>query len=177
MKKLGLIITLCGGFAIFLTIGNARADSPDAIVENVLTICSAPDVRTAVDLANHLGWRRQTDAQVGEWRKAFVGYNGGSVDVVALNNGEGDKVDKLSFWLATGRTDIKLALTQLAHLTVYERQWRNALGLPRCLRKTIIFNRGQRHGREVAWCTDLDKSALLQGLMLGRIRQMMVLQN
>ncbi|GAK73483.1 hypothetical protein RRU01S_44_00020 [Agrobacterium rubi TR3 = NBRC 13261] len=102
MKKLGLIITLCGGFAIFLTIGDTRADSTDAIVENVLNICSAPDVRTAIDRANHLGWRRQTDAQVGEWRKAFVGYNGGSVDAVAWNNGEGDKVDKLSFWVATG---------------------------------------------------------------------------
>lgn len=102
MNKRTLIGGFCGAFATFLAVEVSNADSADATIENVLNVCSAPDVPTAVERANQDGWRRQTDAEVSEWRSAFIGYNGGSVDVVAWRNGEGDKADTLSFWVAVG---------------------------------------------------------------------------
>ncbi len=101
------IVVFCGAFATLLGVEVSHADSTDATIEKVLNVCSAPDVRTAVDHANQLGWRRQNDEAVDEWRTAFIGYNGGSVDVVAWRSREGDKADTLSFWVAVGRNGHK----------------------------------------------------------------------
>lgn len=102
MNKSLLTAILCSCLGIILAGGNSEAAPSEGIVGKVLNVCSSPDVRTAVIRANQLGWQRQADADIEQWRAAFIGYNGGTVDVVAWRNEDGNKADTLSFWVAVG---------------------------------------------------------------------------
>lgn len=97
LRHLG--VSTIGSFcSAFLSFGVTTAMP----AERLLTICEAPTVQTAMTKGDELGWPRLTDAETEEWRRSFVAYNGGSVDVVGWRHEKAGGVESLSFWLATG---------------------------------------------------------------------------
>lgn len=96
------ITVMSGMCAAFLNIGSGTAMRENMTVDRLLAICEAPDVQAAVEQGDKLGWERLTDAETEEWRTHFVGYNGGSVDVVGWMRESGGQTDTLSFWVAVG---------------------------------------------------------------------------
>jgi hypothetical protein len=101
-------ITVTSGiFAAFLNIGAAAAMPVDMTVHRLLDICKAPTVQAAIVSGNELGWQRQTDAELEEWRSHFVAYNGGSVDIVGWRRDNAGEAETLSFWIAVGPNEHK----------------------------------------------------------------------
>lgn len=96
------VMTVGGIFAAFLDFAVATSMPTDMTAERLLDICEAPTVQTAMTKGDELGWPRLTDAETEEWRRSFVGYNGGSVDVVGWRQEKAGGAESLSFWLATG---------------------------------------------------------------------------
>ena len=102
-SHLYLDISTIGSFcSTFLVFGVATATSADVTPERLLNICEAPTVQTAMIQGDALGWPRLTGAETEEWRRSFVAYDSGSVDVVGWRQEEAGGVESLSFWLATG---------------------------------------------------------------------------
>ncbi|MCP2137509.1 hypothetical protein J2S28_004612 [Rhizobium sp. SLBN-94] len=95
-------MTVGGIFAAFLDFAIATSMPTDMTVERLLDICEAPTVQAVVVKGDELDWQRLTDANIGEWRRSFVGYNGGSADVVGWRDEKAGKAQLLSFWIATG---------------------------------------------------------------------------
>lgn len=96
------IAVMSGISAALLNIGAAAAMPVDMTVDRLLNICKAPTVQSAIVSGNELGWQRQTDAELEEWRSHFVAYNGGSVDVVGWRRDNAGGAESLSFWIAVG---------------------------------------------------------------------------
>lgn len=71
-------------------------------VDRLLDICEAPTVQAATVKGDELGWQRQTDAETEKWRKQFVAYNGGSVEVVGWRRDNAGDAESLSVWVAVG---------------------------------------------------------------------------
>ncbi|CUX32727.1 conserved exported hypothetical protein [Agrobacterium tumefaciens str. CFBP 5621] len=88
--------------AALLSFGEAAATPADMTVERLLTICEAPTVQEAMVGGDKLDWKRLTDADIDEWRRSFVGYNNGSVDVVGWRHEREGGAELLSFWIAAG---------------------------------------------------------------------------
>lgn len=99
LRRLGVVGGIC---AVFLDFAVATALPADMTVERLLDICEAPTVQAAMVKGDELDWRRLTDADIEEWRRHFVGYNGGSVDVVGWRGEKDGRAESLSFWVATG---------------------------------------------------------------------------
>lgn len=98
-----LAMTTVGGVcAAFLDFAVAMTMPVDMTADRLLDICEAPTVQAAMLKGDELGWPRLTDAETEEWRRSFVGYNGGSVEVVGWRGERSSKVELLSFWIATG---------------------------------------------------------------------------
>lgn len=95
-------MTVGGVCAAFLDFAVAMAMPVDMTADRLLDICEAPTVQAAMVKGDELGWPRLTDAETQEWRRSFVGYNGGSVEVVGWRGERSSKVELLSFWIATG---------------------------------------------------------------------------
>lgn len=89
-------------FAAFLSFGEAAATPANMTVERLLTICEALTVQEAMVNGDKLDWKRLTDADIDEWRRSFVGYSGGSVDVVGWRHEREGAAELLSFWIAAG---------------------------------------------------------------------------
>ncbi|MCR9058436.1 MAG: hypothetical protein NXI02_13960 [Rhodobacteraceae bacterium] len=70
--------------------------------ERLFDICEASTVDEAAAKGEKLGWQRMSDAQLEEWRASFVGYNGGSVEVLGWQQETPGAAVSLSFWIATG---------------------------------------------------------------------------
>ncbi|WP_425624824.1 hypothetical protein [Agrobacterium radiobacter] len=103
-----LEVSTIGSFcAAFLSFGVATAMPADMTAERLLIICEAPTVQTATTKGDELGWRRLTDAEAEEWRRSFVAYNGGSVDVVGWRHEKAGGAESLSFWIAIGPNEHK----------------------------------------------------------------------
>ncbi|MCZ4431854.1 hypothetical protein O3S81_19240 [Agrobacterium sp. SOY23] len=96
------VATISSCFAAFLSFGEAAATPADMTVERLLTICEASTVLEAMVNGDELGWKRLTDADIDEWRRSFVGHNGGSVDVVGWRHEREGGAELLSFWIAVG---------------------------------------------------------------------------
>lgn len=96
------VATISSCFAAFLSFGEAAATSADMTVERLLTICEASTVQEAMVNGDELDWRRLSSADIEEWRRSFVGYHGGSVDVVGWRHERGGGAELLSFWIAVG---------------------------------------------------------------------------
>jgi hypothetical protein len=98
-----LDISIIGSFcSALLVFGVATAMPADITAERLLNICEAPTVQAAMIEGDALGWPRLTGAETEEWRRSFVTYDGGSVDVVGWRQEEAGRVESLSLWLATG---------------------------------------------------------------------------
>lgn len=96
------ITVISGICAAFLNIGAATAMPLAMTIDRLLNICNAPTIQAATVSGNELGWQRQTDAEIEEWRTHFVGYNGGSVEVVSWRRDNAGGAESLSFWIAVG---------------------------------------------------------------------------
>lgn len=100
---MSLRITVAGGIcAAFLSIGVAAAMPMEMTADRLLDICGALTVQGAMEKGDELGWQRMTDAETEEWRTHFVGYNGGSVEIVGWRRDSAGGADSLSFWVAVG---------------------------------------------------------------------------
>ena len=55
--------------------------------------------RSRRSASDQLGWQRLIAAETEEWRTQFVGYNGGSVEVVGWRLDNTDGTHSLSFWV------------------------------------------------------------------------------
>lgn len=71
-------------------------------MDRLLAVCEAPTVPAALAQGGELGWPRLTDADTQEWRTGFLGYNGGSVEVVGWRRGDAREAETLSYWVAVG---------------------------------------------------------------------------
>lgn len=89
-------------FAAFLSFGEAAATPADTMVDRLLDICEASTVQEAMVNGDKLEWQRLSNADIEEWRRNFVGYNGGSVDLVGWRHEREGGVELLSFWIAAG---------------------------------------------------------------------------
>lgn len=81
--------------------GSAMA-APALTPAQIFDICSSSTISEGATKGDRLGWQRRSDARLEEWRRGFVAYNGGSVEVLAWQRGEKDGDDSLSFWIARG---------------------------------------------------------------------------
>ena len=97
--RVTVISGICGAF---LNIGAASAMPLNMTVDRLLDICEAPTVRAAAAKGDQLGWQDMTDAETEEWRTSFVGYNGGSVQLVGWRREQAGAAESLSFWIAVG---------------------------------------------------------------------------
>lgn len=95
--------------------------------ERLLTICEAPTVQTAMIKGDELGWPRLTDAETEEWRRSFVAYNGGSVDVMGWRQEKAGGVGHCLFGLLLVRTDTKHAHIPRQDLPVSWMRYRRGL--------------------------------------------------
>ncbi|MBP2573663.1 hypothetical protein [Agrobacterium tumefaciens] len=96
------ISTIGSFYSAFLSVGVATAMPADITAERLLNICEAPTVQAAMIKGDEFGWPRLTDAETEEWRRSFVAYNGGSVDVVGWRHEKAGGAESLSFWVAIG---------------------------------------------------------------------------
>jgi hypothetical protein len=64
-------------------------------------ICESETILEAEARGGQLGWLRTPDAQLEEWRRGFVAFNGGTVQVLGWRR-DGSGRDSLSFWVAQG---------------------------------------------------------------------------
>lgn len=69
-------------FAALLSFGEAAATPADTTLDRLLDVCEASTVQEAMVNGDKLDWQRLSNADIEEWRRNFVGYNGGSVDLV-----------------------------------------------------------------------------------------------
>lgn len=98
MRAIGIISA-----AVASTYVGASAAAPvEMTVDRLIDICRASSIQDASTKADGLGWQRMSEADTSEWRSAFLGYNGGSVDVVGWKREPSDNMDLLSFWIAVG---------------------------------------------------------------------------
>lgn len=97
LRYLG-VMTVGGICAAFVDFAVAVAMPVDMTADRLLDICEAPTVQAVLVKGDELGWPRMTDAETEDWRRHFVAYNGGSVEVVGWR----DEAESLSFWIATG---------------------------------------------------------------------------
>lgn len=89
-------------FAALLSFGEAAATPADMTVDRLLDVCEAPTVQEAMVNGDKLDWQRLSNDDIEEWRRSFVGYNGGSVDVVGWRHEREGGAELLSFWIAAG---------------------------------------------------------------------------
>lgn len=94
-----LLCTLC---SLFLTVESAFALPKTLTATQLVDICSSSTVSDAAAKGDQLSWQRMSDADFNEWRTGFLAYNGGSVDIVGWQHGQGEHVVSLSFWIAQG---------------------------------------------------------------------------
>jgi hypothetical protein len=97
--RVTVISSIC---AAFLNVGAATAMPLNMTVDRLFSVCEAPTVGAAAGEGDELGWQRLTDAETEEWRTSFVGYNGGSVELVGWRREQGGAAESLSFWIAVG---------------------------------------------------------------------------
>ncbi len=93
---------ISGICAALFSMGGAVAMPVDMTVDRLLNICGAPTVQKATAKGDELGWQRMTNAETEEWRAHFVGYNGGSVELVGWRRNNAAGPESLSFWVAVG---------------------------------------------------------------------------
>jgi hypothetical protein len=82
--------------------GSSAAAPVEMTVDRLISICMASDIQDVSAKGEELGWQRMSEADTSEWRSAFQGYNGGSVEVVGWKREQSDSTDSLSFWIAVG---------------------------------------------------------------------------
>jgi hypothetical protein len=122
-------------FAASLNLGVATAMPADMTVDRLLNICEAPTVQAAMVKGDELGWQRLTDADTEDWRRHFVAYNGGSVDVVGWRGQKADEAESLSFWVATGPNGHKACAYSTARPAGFLDALSERLGAPDSLEK------------------------------------------
>lgn len=95
---------LTGGcaFSASLFAGAAMSSTLDVTLDRLLDICAAATVEAASLKGDMLGWSRLSDAQVDDWRRHFLIYNGGTVDVVGWRRDPDSDEEAVSFWIADG---------------------------------------------------------------------------
>ncbi|MFK3780311.1 hypothetical protein [Agrobacterium sp. NPDC089420] len=103
----------------------------DMTVDRLLNICEAPTVEAASVKGDELGWPRMTDTETEDWRRHFVAYNGGSVEVVGWRG----EVESLSFWIATGPNGRKACAYSTARPALFLDALSKRLGAPDSLDK------------------------------------------
>ncbi|NGN40752.1 hypothetical protein G6N74_06720 [Mesorhizobium sp. CGMCC 1.15528] len=89
-------------FVACIPCGHAQANPSAITLDQLFSICESRSVSEAVSQGDRLGWQRSSEAQLDDWRQSFVGYNGGSVEVVGWRRGEPERGDSLQFWVAEG---------------------------------------------------------------------------
>ena len=85
--------------------GGVSIAAPQALSpKRLLEVCNSQSIAEVTAKGNQLGWETvpATDPSTVEWRKSFVSYNGGSVDVVGWRKTSTENVEVLSFWVAEG---------------------------------------------------------------------------
>lgn len=97
-----LQMMMSGLFASFIISGVAMAQPIDMTVERLLELCEAASVSAAATKGDELGWQRLSDAEIEDWRRNFVAYNAGSVDVVGWRRERAGNDESIAFWIAEG---------------------------------------------------------------------------
>ncbi|MCT7378627.1 hypothetical protein [Chelativorans salis] len=130
--RVTVISSIC---AAFLNVGAATAMPLDMTVDRLLNICEAPTVRAAAGKGDELGWQRLTGAETEEWRTSFVGYNGGSVELVGWQRTQAGGAESLSFWIAVGPNGHKACAYSTARPAGFLDALSERLGAPDSLEK------------------------------------------
>ncbi|WP_323687599.1 hypothetical protein [Rhizobium sp. AN88] len=89
-------------FCRIFELREAAATPADTTVERFLDVCEASTVQEAMVNGDKLDWQRLSNADIEEWRRNFVGYSGGSVNLVGWRHEREGGVELLSFWIAAG---------------------------------------------------------------------------
>lgn len=124
--------------ALFCAASAIAAAPAPPTMQQVLDICESPTVREAAKKGDTLAWTKMTAAQASTWRKTFLEYNDGTVDVVGWLRGPEVGGDAISFWIAKGRNPHQacsytpadpatLRQALISHLGTPERADENAL--------------------------------------------------
>ena len=85
--------------------GGSSIAAPQTLTpKRLLEVCSSETIAEVTAKGNQLGWETipATDPSTMEWRRSFVSYNGGSVDVVGWRKSSTENVETISFWVAEG---------------------------------------------------------------------------
>ncbi|WP_430259453.1 hypothetical protein [Neorhizobium sp. IRS_2294] len=98
MRAIAIIIAT----VVSIYAGSSAAAPVEMTVDRLISICMASDIEDVSATGDELGWQRMSEADTSEWRSAFQGYNGGSVEVVGWKREQSDSTDSLSFWIAVG---------------------------------------------------------------------------
>lgn len=95
-------MTLAGACAMLFSAGAAMSTPVDMTIDLLLDICAAPTVEGASVKGDKLGWPRLSGAAIDDWRRHFLSYNRGTVDVVGWRRNPKRDDESLSFWIAVG---------------------------------------------------------------------------
>lgn len=98
MRKIAII----SATVVAVYAGVSTAAPEEMTVSRLIGICTVSSIKDASARGDELGWQRMSEADTSQWRSAFAGYNGVSVDVVGWKREPSDNTDSLSFWIAVG---------------------------------------------------------------------------
>ncbi|WP_425960312.1 hypothetical protein [Rhizobium nepotum] len=139
-RRLFLKVSTISSFAVFLSFGEAAATPADMTVERLLDLCEVSTVQEAMVNGDKLDWQRLSNADIEEWRRSFVGYNGGSVDVVGWRHEREGGAELLSFWIAAGPNGHKACAFTTPRPTGFMDALSERLGAPDNLDKNDAIN-------------------------------------
>lgn len=90
--------------AMLIAGGCAIAAAEPLSPARMLDVCTSRSVAEAGAKGDRLGWQAvpDSDPDMANWKKSYVGYNGGSVAVVSWHNQSGESLETLSFWVGQG---------------------------------------------------------------------------
>lgn len=114
----------------------AVAIPPTPTVAQLLDICLSSTVSEAAAKGSALGWDRMRDQETAAWRRSFLAYNGGSVDVIGWRRGENEGAGLLSFWIAKGANSHRACSYSLAGPSALLDALTEHLGTPDTLDKS-----------------------------------------
>jgi hypothetical protein len=71
-------------------------------MDQLMGVCLSTTLAEAAEAGDRLGWVSEDPQALEDWRSGFLGYNGGPVEVIGWRQGEAEKDEALSFWVAGG---------------------------------------------------------------------------
>lgn len=86
--------------------GNNSAWAMALGIDELLGVCHATSLAEATEASERLVWMPEDTGALEDWRSGFLSYNGGPVEVIGWRQGNAEKDEALSFWIAGGSMPI-----------------------------------------------------------------------